>query len=292
MKFLVLATCLSVSAALPQYPSNGLLENVVATVAATRQHALNTKYPYVPASTTDVIAAVEAGVIASMKPLVKYPGGDEALADIVGEVSAAVTKVYTDQPGTPPSEIIAAVGDGVTTGIKTATRKHGFRGVSEVPLSDIISAVKGGTFASLKALIPYEDDEALATINDAVSTSILSGLGQRTNAPTDVVTAAIEDGVLNAVDTFKANHYNAASNIAPAATVDDTPAIIALPRQDVLNNKFRYIPGIHTTNFGYTAGPMSVNTLSNLKLVPNYNSGLVYSKTPTYGYTYPYILRK
>jgi len=289
MKFLVLATCLSVSVSLPQYPSNGLLENIVATVAGTRQHALNTKYPYVPASTTDVIAAVEAGVIASMKPLVKYPGGDEALADIVGEVSAAVTKVYTDQPDAPTSEIIAAVGDGVTAGIKTATRKHGFRGVSEAPLSDINTAIKAGTFASLKTLIPNEDDEALATINNAVAASILSGLRQRTNAPTDVVTAAIEDGVLNAVDTIKAKYYNAASNVAPAATVDNTPAIIASTRQNVLNNKFSYTPGIHTTNFGYTAKPLSVNYPSNLKLVPNYNSGLVYSKIPTYGYTYPYV---
>jgi len=280
MMFLVLVTCLSVSDALPQYPSNGLLENVVASIDATRQHALNTKYPYVPASTTDVIAAINEGVIASMKPLVKYPGGDEALADIVGEVSAAVTKTYADQPDAPTSDIIAAIGDGVTAGIKTATLQHGFRGVSEAPLSDIITAVKSGTFASLKALIPNEDDEALNAINDAVSASIVSGLRQRSNAPTDVVAAAIEDGVSNAVDTIKAKHYNAASNVARIATVDNTPADIASARQNILSNKFRYIPGTHTANFRYTARPLSVKSYSSLNQIPHYRSSLVYNRKP------------
>jgi len=280
MMFLVLVTCLSVSDALPQYPSNGLLENVVASIDATRQHALNTKYPYVPASTTDVIAAINEGVIASMKPLVKYPGGDEALADIVGEVSAAVTKTYADQPDAPTSEIIAAIGDGVTAGIKTATRQHGFRGVSEAPLSDIITAVNEGSFASLKALIPNEDDEALAAINNAVSASIVSGLRQRANAPTDVVAAAIEDGVSNAVDTIKAKHYNIASNVVRTATVDDTPADIASTRQNILSNKFRYIPGSHTTNIRYTVRPLSVKSFSSLSPVPHYRSSLVYNRKP------------
>ena len=62
-----------------------------------------------------------------------------------------------------------------------------------------INTIKEIYLASAKALSPSADDAALASIFDTVTASILSGLNQRGNNPTDVVNAAIEDAVSKAI---------------------------------------------------------------------------------------------
>ena len=81
--------------------------------------------------------------------------------------------------------------DAVTAGIKAAPQ-HGYRGARH---SNSINTIKDISLATAKSLAPSQDNEALAAIFDTVSASILSGLNQRGNDPTDVVVAAIDDAV-------------------------------------------------------------------------------------------------
>ena len=127
----------------------------------------------------------------------------------------------------------------VLAGIEAA-RKYGYHGVSGAPTGDSITAIKDVALATSKALAPSAADAALAAIIDTISSSILLGLTQPGNAPTDVVVATINDAVSNSV-----------TEVA--------------------------IPGVPAANVGYAVSSLPVNSPPHLNLGPNHSSSVVYN---------------
>ena len=106
-------------------------------------------------------------------------------------VTAALPQYATNGHPATATHGLRNIIDAVTAGIKAAPQ-HGYRGARH---SNSINTIKDISLATAKSLAPSQDDEALASIFDTVSASILSGLNQRGNDPSDVVVAAIEDAV-------------------------------------------------------------------------------------------------
>ena len=108
--------------------------------------------------------------------------------------------------------------DAVTAGIKAAPQ-HGYRGARH---SNSINTIKDISLATAKALYPSGDDATLATIFDSVSASILSGLNQRGNDPTDVTVTAIEEAVSKSVPSIPTT--NSAYSVNPVLAYNNNPA--------------------------------------------------------------------